>query len=185
MAPLTECMKGNKFIWTNEVEATFRLMKERLTTAPILALPDFNHTFELHIDTSKLSGVQLNYNTYDVEFYAVLQHKAGVSNRVANALSRRSNLLVTLQVEVPGFDFFRDLFVTDPYFSEILLNVQAAKRIDFRMVSCSGETNTGMRKDVEKFVQRCRICRSPKEAQPMLASICHCQYFLSHGRALV
>ena len=64
-----------------------------MTTAPILVLPDFQLLFELHTDASKvgiggvlsqrgrpiayfsekLSGAKMRYNTYDVEFYAVVQ----------------------------------------------------------------------------------------------------------------
>ena len=62
-------------------------------TTPILMLPDFSIIFELHIDplkvgigvilsqqgrlvayfSEKLFGTQSRYNTYDVEFYAVVQ----------------------------------------------------------------------------------------------------------------
>ena len=41
MAPITDCMKGNTFRWTEEVESAFQLIKDRLTSAPILVLPDF------------------------------------------------------------------------------------------------------------------------------------------------
>lgn len=54
MALLTECMNGSKFAWTDEADATFHIMKERLMAAPILALPDLTHEFELHTDTSKV-----------------------------------------------------------------------------------------------------------------------------------
>lgn len=61
----------------------------------------------------------------------MVKHKAGVTNRVADALSRRTSLLAAMRVEVPGFDTFQDLLPTDPYFSVILADVQAGKRSDF------------------------------------------------------
>jgi len=68
-------------------------LKERLTKAPILALPDFAKTFELEYDSSeigigavllqeghpiayfseKLHGASLNYLTYDKEMYALVR----------------------------------------------------------------------------------------------------------------
>ena len=205
MAPITDCMKKDKFQWTPEADEAFKLIKLRLTTAPILILPDFSQPFELHSDASKLgigvvlsqsskpvaffseklSGARSRYSTYDIEFYAVVQavkhwkhylfhrefvlytdhealkhlysqdkisarhaawsaylqqftfvlkHKAGTSNRVADALSRRSNLLSTMGVTLPSFDLFRDLLVTDPYFAAIMTAVQAGEKSDFLLV---------------------------------------------------
>ena len=54
MAHVTECMKGVKFQWTSEVEESFQRIKEQLTTAHILVLPDFSQPFELHNDASKV-----------------------------------------------------------------------------------------------------------------------------------
>lgn len=93
MAPLTDCMRDGKFAWSQEASNAFATIKDKLTSAPILVLPDFNVTFELHSDASKLgigavlsqngrpiafyseklSGARSRYNTYDVEFYAVVQ----------------------------------------------------------------------------------------------------------------
>ena len=205
MAPITDCMKKDKFQWTPEAEEAFKLIKLRLTTAPVLILPDFLQPFELHSDASKLgiravlsqsskpvaffseklSGARSRYSTYDIEFYTVVQamkhwrhylfhrefvlytdhealkhlhsqdkisarhaawsaylqqftfvlkHKAGTSNRVADALSRQSNLLSTMSVTIPGFDLFCDLLVTDPYFVAIMTAVQAGEKSDFLLV---------------------------------------------------
>ena len=53
------------------------------------------------------------------------------TNRVTDALSRQNNLLTTMQLEVSGFDSFRDLLDTDPYFSSIMSVVCAGNRTDF------------------------------------------------------
>ena len=93
MAPVIDCMKGSRFHWTKEAEDAFKLIKVCLTTAPILVLPYFSQSFELHYNalkvgigavlsqhgkpvasfSEKLSGSRMMNSTYGVEFYAVVQ----------------------------------------------------------------------------------------------------------------
>ena len=93
MAPITDCMKGVSFAWTAEALVAFSTIKDKLTSAPILVLPDFDSPFELHCDASKLgigavlsqlgrpmafyseklAGACSRYSTYDIEFYAIVQ----------------------------------------------------------------------------------------------------------------
>ncbi|XP_027915650.1 uncharacterized protein LOC114175090 [Vigna unguiculata] len=53
VSPLTQLTRKNQpFSWTDECEVCFEDMKRRLTTAPILAIPDTTKTFEVYCDAS-------------------------------------------------------------------------------------------------------------------------------------
>ena len=93
-APLHELTKkGATFTWAAAQQDAFKTLKDKLTHAPLLQLPDFNKTFELECDASgiglggvllqegkpvayfseKLSGPSLNYSTYDKELLALVR----------------------------------------------------------------------------------------------------------------
>lgn len=92
--PLNEITnKDVPFVWGTAQEEAFTVLKDKLTHAPLLQLPNFNKTFELECDASgiglggvllqdgkpiayfseKLSGPSLNYSTYDKELYALVR----------------------------------------------------------------------------------------------------------------
>ncbi|GJR40630.1 putative CCCH-type zinc finger family protein [Tanacetum coccineum] len=190
ISPITECMKGGKFSWSQQAEAAFSLLKSKVTEAPVLILPDFQEVFEVHCDASgvgiggvisqkcrpiaffseKLNDTRRKYSTYDKEFYAIvrsleywrhylvskefilysdhealkyingqhklkprhakcvkflqaysfsIRHKAGALNKVADALSRKQALLSTMQVQIVGFEIFKELYGDDPDFAVI------------------------------------------------------------------
>ena len=74
--------KNVPFVWSDAQEEAFNVLKDKLTHAPLLQLPDFNKMFELECDASgiglggvllqegkpvayfseKLSGPSLNYS---------------------------------------------------------------------------------------------------------------------------
>ena len=93
-APLNELVKKNVvFKWDDVHEKAFNTLKEKLTNAPLLCLPNFDKAFEVECDASgvgigavlmqdskpiayfseKLSGAALNYPTYDKELYALVR----------------------------------------------------------------------------------------------------------------
>jgi len=93
-APINQLTKKDiLFYWGEVQENAFEELKKRLTSASLLALPDFGKTFEIECDASgvgiggvlmqekrpiayfseKLSGPTLNYSVYDKEFYALVR----------------------------------------------------------------------------------------------------------------
>ena len=52
--PMTELFKKDKkFEWTSDCEKSFIELKKRLTTAPILTLPDIYRSFDVYCDASR------------------------------------------------------------------------------------------------------------------------------------
>ena len=93
VAPITDCIRKETFEWTKAIDKAFPEIKERMTQAPILRLPDFSKVFEVACDASrvrirevlsqeslpvaffseKLNEARLRYSTYDKKFYAIVQ----------------------------------------------------------------------------------------------------------------
>ena len=90
---MTELLKKDtKFKWTDECEASFQELKKRLTTAPMLILPDMRKDFQVYCNASRLGlgsvlmqdrrvvsyasrqlkPHELNYATHDLELAVVV-----------------------------------------------------------------------------------------------------------------
>ena len=91
--PMTELLKKEKkFVWTDECEASFQELKQRLVTAPVLTLPDIHKDFQVYCDASRqglgsvlmqegkvvsyasrqLKNHEHNYPTHDLELASVV-----------------------------------------------------------------------------------------------------------------
>ncbi|GJR76182.1 putative reverse transcriptase domain-containing protein [Tanacetum coccineum] len=128
---LTELtQKNKKYIWGKDQETTFQLLKQKLSEAPILALPKGNDDFFVYCDAS-LQGLEAvlmqreeNYTTHDLELGAVvfalkiwrhylydydceIRYHPKKENVVADALSRIKplqvrSLVMTIHPNLPS-----------------------------------------------------------------------------------
>ena len=91
--PMTALLEKNaKFVWSEKCQANFEELKRRLTTTPVLTLPDLNKSFSIYCDASRqglgcvlmqegrvvayasrqLRKHELNYPTHDLELVEVV-----------------------------------------------------------------------------------------------------------------
>ena len=93
MASIMDCLKRKEFQWPVAAVKAFKKIKQRMTEASVMRLPDFSKVFEVMCYAScvgisgvlsqekhpiiffseKLGGAKLNYSTYDKEFKLVVQ----------------------------------------------------------------------------------------------------------------
>lgn len=78
-APLNLLLKKDQpFVWSDECEAAFCLLREKLISAPTLAFPDFSRPFTVHTDASQLaiSGILSNADGHPIAYASRSLNKA-------------------------------------------------------------------------------------------------------------
>jgi hypothetical protein len=70
-APLTQLLKRNAFHWNEQAHSAFESLKQALTAAPVLHLPDFEQCFQVECDASRSGfGVVLHQGKGPIAFFS-------------------------------------------------------------------------------------------------------------------
>ncbi|GJS70421.1 putative reverse transcriptase domain-containing protein [Tanacetum coccineum] len=146
------CIKGKLFVWTKEAELAFQVVKEKLTTAPILILPNFSKVFELHTDASKVAiGGVLSQVFQAVKYWRhYLFHKEFVLFTDHDSLR---HICTQDKVDVLGLNVIRGM--------ELHGEGHVGRDRTLQLVQASYFWPT-MRKEVDLYVKRCRVCQVSK-----------------------
>ncbi|GJV18064.1 putative reverse transcriptase domain-containing protein [Tanacetum coccineum] len=107
MTKLTQ--KGVKFDWGDKQEAAFQLLKQKLCSAPILALPEGSEDFIAYCDASKKGlGVVLMQREKLADVITIVNSLSPGKGMFADALSRKEReplrvraLVMTIGLDLP------------------------------------------------------------------------------------
>jgi hypothetical protein len=94
--PLTELTKKDNFKWGIEAQQAFDMLKKKLTTAPVLALPDFTQAFVIECDASGGGvGAILMQNKKPIAYFS---KALGVKN-LAKSAYEKELMAVVLSIQ--------------------------------------------------------------------------------------
>lgn len=111
-APMSDTLKGDKFIFTEEALVSFQKLKEVLTSPPVLAQPDFSKKFSIQCDASDVGlGAVLFQENSEGNEQPIYFYSAKLTSAERNySVTERECLAVVKAVQkfrpyVEGYEF--------------------------------------------------------------------------------
>jgi hypothetical protein len=108
VAPLTALLRKEGFTWSVEAEEAFTTLKNAITTAPVLALPNFNQPFIVECNASTHSfGAVLLQDQHPVAFFSrpvAPRHRSLAAYERRPSPRRAPLAVVPLGTPLPGTD---------------------------------------------------------------------------------
>ncbi|XP_071927217.1 uncharacterized protein [Coffea arabica] len=135
--PMTELTKkGAKFVWTPKCESSFQELKKRLTSAPVLVLPDGGEGYAVYSDASR-------------EGLGCVLMQMGKANVVADALSRKAQIAGLM---VKEWDMLKEISGWNPRLEKlkVLFGNLSLKSPLLERIKEAQKTNPMIRKNLEK-----------------------------------
>ncbi|XP_071933149.1 uncharacterized protein [Coffea arabica] len=141
VGPMTDLTKkGNRFIWTPKCESSFQELKKRLTSAPVLVLPDGGEGYAVYSDASGEGKANVVADALSrtaqvaglmVKEWDMLEEISGWNPR----LEKLKILLGNLSLKSSLLERIKKAQKSDPVIQKNLEKVQKGEILDFKLGS--------------------------------------------------
>ncbi|XP_071933110.1 uncharacterized protein [Coffea arabica] len=139
--PMTELTKkGNKFIWTPKCESSFQELKRRLTSAPVLVLPDGDEGYAVYSDASGegKANVVADALSRKAQIAGLMVKEWDMLEEISNWNPRLEKLKIlfgNLSLKSPLLEHIKEAQESDPVIQKNLEKVQKGEILDFKLGS--------------------------------------------------
>ncbi|PNX92889.1 Ty3/gypsy retrotransposon protein [Trifolium pratense] len=188
-SPLTDLLKKEAYMWNDRAEQAFQQLKVAMTTAPVLALPNFKHPFILETDASGIGiGAVLHQQGHPIAYFSKKLNGSKESEKLDGAITPNTYQQQWLH-KFLGYDFIieykpgKENIAADALSRVMTLAWSEPKCLFIEQVlfefhtspigGHAGITRTiariksqfywpGMKQDITDYVQKCVVCQQAK-----------------------